>query len=134
VWPRFSVELGAQASLPTTTRRKMDAAGFSQRLMLVTASGCAGGTRWNACLLMAAGAVSMVGEDIEIVMSARVPIVSAGARLGLIQPLGQRAFLYLHADGLTNMVRWTAKLDQVPVWTAPRFSAIVGIDAGIRLP
>jgi hypothetical protein len=134
VWPRLSLEIGAQASLPTTTRRDSDRAGFSQWLMAVTTAACAGGTRWNGCLLMAAGAVHMAGKDIDIARSAWAPIVSAGARIGYTQRLGQRSFLYAHADGLANVVRWAGELDMVPAWTAPPFAAALGIDAGIRFP
>lgn len=133
MWPRFSVELGVQASLSTTARR-MDGAGFSQRLMLVTAAGCAGGAPWSGCLLVGAGVVSLAGRDVDVAMSARVPLVNAGARVGLTQRLGPRAFLYAHADGLTNVISWVGEVDHVPVWSAPRFAAALGLDAGIRFP
>jgi hypothetical protein len=38
-----------------------------------------------------------------------------------------------HADGLANVIRWTGSLDQVPVWTAPRIAAVVGIDLGAHV-
>jgi hypothetical protein len=39
-----------------------------------------------------------------------------------------------HAEGLMNVTRWLVTLDNVPVWTAPRFAATVGIDAAVRFP
>ena len=40
------------------------------------------------------------------------------------QGLGRRAFVSAHVDGLVNLTRWTATLDQVQVWTAPRAAGI----------
>ena len=57
-----------------------------------------------------------------------------GLRAGATQGLGRRAFLAVHADGLVNVTRWTVRLDQVPVWSAPRFAATVGADLGMRFP
>jgi hypothetical protein len=74
----------------------------------------------------------MAGEDIAHPTSARVPVVEVGARVGVLQSLGRRGFLNAHADGLTILTRWTATLDQVPVWTAPRFAAALGLDVGVR--
>jgi hypothetical protein len=54
--------------------------------------------------------------------------------VGLSQRLGERGFLRVHADGLIILTRWVASLDDVPVWTTPRFAAAVGLDAGLRFP
>ena len=48
--------------------------------------------------------------------------------------VGRRVFLNAHADGVTRLIRWTGSLDQVPVWSAPRFAAAIGIDTGVRFP
>jgi hypothetical protein len=74
----------------------------------------------------------MTGVDIDRPTSAVVPIVEAGARVGLMQELGSRWFVDAHADGLAIVSRWTAALDEVPVWTAPRFTLALGLDAGLR--
>jgi len=132
-WPRVSLELAAVASLPATTRRA-DGAGFSQQILLASAAACASAARWNGCLVANAGAVRMAGEDIDRPMSASAPVVEAGVRAGLSQRLGRRALLSAHADGLVNVTRWTATLDQVPVWTAPRFAAALAIDASVQFP
>ena len=131
-WPRLSVELAAEASLPTTTRRP-DGAGFSQHHLLAGAAACRVLARWRGCVVAKAGAIWMTGE-IDRPTSAWVPIVEAGGRLGFSQPVGRRAFLDAHADALLNLTRWTATLDGVPVWTAPRFAAALGLDAGVRFP
>jgi len=131
-WPHVSLELAAVVSLPSTTRRA-DGAGFSQQLLLLSAASCVVVSRWNACLLANAGQVRMVG-DIDRPSSAGVPVVEAGARVAFIQLVGRRVFLNAHADGVTRLIRWTGSLDQVPVWSAPRFAAAIGIDTGVRFP
>jgi hypothetical protein len=131
-WQHISLELAALVSVPATTRRP-DGAGFSQQHLLVSAAACAVRNGWNACLVANAGQVRMVG-DIDRPTSAWAPIVEAGARLGFVQSLGRRTFLSAHADGLINLIRWTGSLDDVAVWTAPRFAAAIAVDAGVRFP
>jgi len=131
-WQRFSIELAAMASLPATTRRA-GGDGFSQQHLLGGAAACAGVTRWSGCLLANAGAVRMVGQ-IDQPTSATVAIVEVGVRAGFVQSLGRYVSLAAHADGLVNLTRWAATLDQIPVWTAPRFAAALGVDARVHFP
>ena len=131
-WRHVSIELAAEASLPSTARRP-DGAGFSQQHLLASAAACTMLTRWRACLLANAGEVRMTGEDIDLPTSAVVPLVQAGARIGIVQALGRHFFVDAHADGLANVIRWTGTLDQVPVWTAPRLAAVVGLDLGAHV-
>jgi hypothetical protein len=129
-WPHVSFELAAVADLPTTTRRA-DGAGFSQQHLFGSAAACGLVTRWSACLMANAGVVRMAGENIDRTNSASLPIAQAGVRAGVNQALGGRARLGAHVDGLVNLTRWTGSLDQVPVWTAPRFATTIGLDAGV---
>jgi hypothetical protein len=131
-WQHISIELAGMAGLPATTRRA-DGAGFSQQHLLGSLAACAAVTRWNGCLLANAGVVRMNGE-IDRPASATVPIVEVGLRAGLTQRLGRTVSLAAHADGLVNVTRWTGRLDQVPVWTAPRFAAALGVDARVQFP
>jgi hypothetical protein len=130
-WEHVSIELAAEASLPTTTRRS-DGAGIVQQHLLASAAACGKLTRWKACLVANAGEVRMRGEDIDRPTSAVMPLVQAGARLGVVQPLRDGFFVDAHGDGLVNVFRWTGELDYLPVWTAPRFAAVLGIDLGFR--
>lgn len=132
-WQHLSLELGAELSVPATTRRA-DGAGFSQQLLLVSGAGCLPLSPWKMCLLLNAGEVRMEGENIDHPTSARVPIVEAGVRLAFNQPFGRRLFLSAYLDGLSLLTRRTGSLDAVPVWTAPPFAAAVGLDAGLRFP
>ena len=132
-WPHVSVELAAVASLPSTTRRA-DGAGCSQQHLFGSAAACATFVRWSSCLLGNAGEVRMTGENIDQATSASVVFIETGIRSGISQHLGRRALLNAHADGLINLTRWTARLDRIPVWTAPRFAAALGIDASVTFP
>ena len=122
-WQHVSVELAAVVSLPTTTRRA-GRRGFTQQHLLGSAAACAPPQRARAMERVPAGERGrgpMAGENIDRPTSARVPLFQVGVRAGIAQRLGRRAFLSAHADGLANLTRWTGSLDQVPVWTAPRF-------------
>ena len=126
-----SLELAAEMSLPATTRRS-DGAGVSTQFRLLSAAGCAAIERINACLLLNAGQVSMAGKDIDRPTSTHLPYLAAGARAAFIQPLGRRAFVKAHANGLLILTRWTASLDDVPVWTMPRLALTLGVDMGVH--
>jgi hypothetical protein len=130
-WPRASLELAGVVSLPATTRRA-DGAGFSQQLLVASAAACATSSRWNACVVANGGVARMAGENIDRPSSASVPIIEAGTRVRFMQRLGAHGFLSGYADGLVNVTRWTGTLDNVPVWTAPRFAGAIGVDAGVR--
>ncbi|HSS39107.1 MAG TPA: hypothetical protein VLT58_10090, partial [Polyangia bacterium] len=132
-WTHFAIELSAQTSLPDTTRRA-DGAGFSQQHLLLGAARCAVFRPWTACLVANAGEVRMSGVDIDRPTSAVAPIVQAGARLGAVHGLGRRIVIAAHVDGLAALTRWRGTLDNVPVWTAPRLAAALGVDAVVRFP
>lgn len=132
-WPHAALELAGEIGLPETTRRA-DGAGFSQQLLLASAAGCGAYERWSACLLAKAGEIRIVGLNISVPASPSGPIFEAGLRVGLMQRLGRRAYLAGHAEGLTNVTRWRVTLDSVPVWTAPRFAATLGVDAAVSFP
>jgi len=132
-WTHLSVELAAALSVPDTTRRA-DGAGYTQQFLFLAAAGCAALVRWSACLLSNVGQVRLNGEDIDRPTSANVPLFEVGLRAGTRQPLGRHVFWQAHLDGLANLNRWTATLDRVAVWTAPRFVASLGVEAGVWIP
>jgi hypothetical protein len=129
-WRSLAVELAAEAGLPTTTRRA-DGAGFRQQRLVASAAACMTLPRWRTCLLGNLGEVRLGGE-IDRPASATAVVAELGARLGVVQPFGERVFVGAHADGLAVLNRCTARLDQVAVWTAPRFAAAFGVDVGVR--
>jgi hypothetical protein len=132
--PHLSAELSAELSLPATVWRPGDGAGVSQRMALAGAAVCAGSAPWALCALVKGGAVRLAGEEIALRSSAWVWVGEAGARLALTKSLGARFFVSARAEGLLLVNRWTATLDQMPVWTSPRFAGVFGLDAGVRFP
>jgi hypothetical protein len=132
-WSHVSFELAAAVSVPATIRRA-DGAGFSQQHLLGSAAACANLARWRSCLLGNAGEIRMSGQDIDRATSASAALVQVGARSGIDQPLSRRIYLNAYADGLINLTRWTGRLDRVPVWTAPRFAATLGVGVGLQFP
>lgn len=130
-WTRASIQLAAEASSRSTIRRS-DGAGVTEQLLLLSVAGCEALERWSACLVVDAGTVSLAGQDIDRPTSTRLPFVDAGLRAGFSQPLGPRAFINAHADGLVPLTPWTARLDDVPVWATPPFAAAIGIDIGVQ--
>ena len=132
-WTRVSIELAAQTSLPATTRR-MDGAGFSQHHLLLGVAGCGIRGAWTACVLANGGEVRMSGVDIDRPTSAVAPVFQVGARLGASHHLGRRVVAAAHVDGLAALTRWQGTLDNLPVWTAPRFAAALGVDAVVLFP
>lgn len=132
VWPYVSVELSGSLSQRSIMRRA-DGAGVSQRQWTAGAAICGVLRRWNACLIIDGGEISMAGVDIKHPATAALPLLQAGVRAAFVQPAGARLFLVASVDGLVNVTRWVATLDQIPVWTAPRFAAVAALGCGVRL-
>jgi hypothetical protein len=131
-WPHLALELAAEVGLPATTRRA-DGAGFSQQELLASAAVCGVVARWSACVLGKGGEIRIAGE-IDVPASPSGSIFQTGLRLAVTQPLLGRTYLTAHAEGLVNLTRWTVNLDQMPVWTAPRFAGTLGLAAGVHFP
>jgi hypothetical protein len=132
-WPYASVELGAEVGWPMTTRRA-DRAGFSQQLLLMSAAGCGTLQPWAACLVAKGGALRVVGKGVDEPASPSSPVLATGLRLAVVFRLWRQAFLAAKAESLVNLVRWKVALDNIPVWTSPRFFQTIGLDVGVRFP
>jgi hypothetical protein len=130
-WSRVAIEIGAEASLPTTDHRG-DGAGFSHQLLLASVAGCGLRGRIGACVLAKAGAIRVAGEGVDLPESATGLVVQAGVRLALTQSLGRRAYLVAHGDGVMLLTRGIVRLDAIPVWTTPRVAAVFGLAFGLR--
>jgi hypothetical protein len=130
-WQHSSLELAAEVAWPKTTRRE-DGAGYSQQQFLLSAAGCGDLQPWSACLLAKAGAIRILGKDLDHPKSPSGPMLETGLRLALVQPLGRQLYLAARAEGLVNVTRWRVTLDQNLFWASPRFVATVGLDIGVR--
>jgi uncharacterized membrane protein len=131
-WTHLSLELAAEAAWRTTTRRD-DGAGFSQQVLLGDVAGCGILASWQACLLGKVGQVRVAGENVDSPASPSGSVVETGLRLAVTQALGRHAFVAAQVEGLVNVMLWRVTLDQVPVWTSPRFAGSLGINVGFRL-
>ena len=131
-WSRAAVELAAEVSLPSTTSRREDGAGFSQQLFMASLAGCGLHTRWSLCALGKAGELRVAGDAIDVPRTSAAILVQTGARLGVTQRVGQRVAVVLHGDGLVLLTRGVVTIDGMAVWTTPRVSAQLGLDLAIR--
>lgn len=130
-WPHLALELDGEASLPTITRRN-DHGGFSQRYLLLSAAICGREQQWIACPLVKAGQVRIDGRDVDVLRSSSAAFVQAGVRAETRQ-IWSGFYLGARAEGLVNLTRWTGALDNVPVWSTPRFAFTLGLDLGVLL-
>jgi hypothetical protein len=49
---------------------------------------------------------------------------------GALRQHAGSVFFAERVEGLVNLTRTTVTIDGLPVWTAPRFAATVGLDVG----
>jgi hypothetical protein len=126
-----SVELGAEASWPSTLRQS-DGSGFSQYRLALTIAGCGHRDRWSACLLGEIGQMRVRGFGVDVPSSASGVTALTGLRLAMTQRVTERSYIVARADVLGRLTPWTVTLNQADVWTMPRFAVAVGIDFAFR--
>jgi hypothetical protein len=131
-WPRVATELDVESTVPSTTRRA-DGAGFSQQQLLASLAACWVRSVWNACAVGKLGELRVSGQDVDVPRTAVGLMMQAGLRVALFQPVGRRTYIVAHAEGLARLTEGAVTLDNVPVWTTPRFAAVLGLGVGLRL-
>jgi hypothetical protein len=129
-WAHVAVELAAE--MGASSMHQADGSGFSQRQLLGTLAGCGVRRPWSLCLVAKLGQIRVVGEGVDVPATATGALVQTGIRLAVTHTLGGRFEIAAHADGLTLLTQGTVTLDSAPVWTTPRFVALVGADVGVR--
>ncbi len=130
-WQRFALELGGEVTLPSTTQRA-DGAGFSGEEFLASLAACGVRFRWSACAVGKVGDLRVRGQSVDVPLSASGLVVQTGVRVAFSQGVGHRTYLVAQAEGLGRLTRNTVTLDSMPVWTTPRFAALLGINVGVR--
>jgi hypothetical protein len=120
-------ELAAEASLPTTTRQPYGG-GFRHELVLGVAAVCGLHRSISACAIAKLGRILVHGVGLDKPASASGSIGMVGPRLGYSLRLGDHLVLLGHVEGLYLMTSWTVEVNDVAVWTMPRFGAVAGID------
>ena len=131
VWPHLSVEVGGEAIAPSTTHRA-DGAGFSQEEFLASLAGCGVRSAWSLCAVGKIGELRVAGQGVDVPLIASGLMLQAGLRLTASHTFGHRTYIIGRAEGLGRVTQGTVTLDGMPVWTTPRFAALLGIDVGVR--
>jgi hypothetical protein len=130
-WPHVAVELAGEAIAPSTTHRA-DGAGFSQEEFLASVAGCGVQSVWSLCAVGKIGELRIAGQNVDVPLSASGLMIQAGLRLTASHTFGHRTYIIARAEGLGRVTQGTVTLDSMPVWTTPRFAALLGIDVGVR--
>ncbi len=130
-WTHLSLELGGEVSAPSTTSRA-DGGGFSQTTFLASLAGCGMSFPFSLCAVGKIGEVWMVGQGVDVPLTASGLMMQSGLRLGVSHTLGRSAYVIGHAEGLARLTDGTVTLDSIPIWTTPRFAALLGIGVAFR--
>lgn len=116
----------------STTMHSADGAGFSQRNLLGGVAGCGVFRPWGACLLAKVGQLQVAGFGLDVPATATGVLAEAGVRFIVTHTLGSRFEIGGHADGLASLTTGTVLVDLTEAWSTPRFTAVFGVDLGVR--
>lgn len=130
-WSHVAVEVGGEASLPSTTQVP-GGASFSQGDLLASLAGCGVLSMWRACAITKVGEIRATGQGVDVPLTSSGLMVQVGLRVAASHPVTRHIYVLGHVDGLAQLTRGTVTLDAVPAWTTPRFAAVFGIDLGVR--
>ncbi len=131
-WSHVAVELAGEVSTPSTTHRA-DGAGFSQEQILASLAGCGVRGAWSVCAVGKAGELRVVGQGVDVPLTASGLMLQAGLRLAASHTFGHRTYIVAHVEGLGRLTQGDVTLDSMPVWTTPTFAALLGIDLALRI-
>jgi hypothetical protein len=127
----LSVEVGAEASYPST-ERQWDGTGFRQSLIGGSAAVCGHRQAISACVLGKASQVRVAGLGVDQPRSPTGFVAQAGLRLAAARDLGESWFATAHIDALGLLVPCTITLSRAGVWDMPRLGALAGIELAAR--
>jgi hypothetical protein len=130
-WSHVAVELAGEVSVPSTTHGT-NGAGFSQEQVLASLAGCGVRGSWSVCAVGKAGELRVVGQGVDVPLTASGLMIQAGLRLAASHTFGHRTYFIAHVDGLGRLTQGTVTLDSMAVWTTPTFAALLGIDVALR--
>ncbi|MBN1607831.1 MAG: hypothetical protein JW940_14430 [Polyangiaceae bacterium] len=128
----LSLELGAEASYPSTHRRWYGS-GFRGMLISATAGVCGHYGVLAGCALAKAGQIRAQGLGLDEPRSPTGFVGQAGLRLAATIGLTDSWFVAPHLDSLALLTPCRIELNDVRVWHMPWLSAFAGIDLGVRL-
>ncbi len=116
------------------TFEQPDGTGFKLRTVDGTLALCGHLKRWAACGVAEIGSLHVEGFGVDDARSPSAVVGRAGLRLAFGQPLFGRLAIRLRAEGLGTLTAATVYLNDVSVWTTPRFVLSLGTDLAVRFP
>lgn len=128
---RIALEIGAEASLPTTTYQD-NGGGFRYQLTLGTLAACARHRSVQVCGLGKLGRLAVRGLAVDKPASPVGFVAQVGPRVAYSLALGDNFALLVHVDALFLITPWTVDVNRVAMWTMPRFAGVAGIDLAAR--
>ena len=128
---RWRSSSAGEAIAPSTTHRA-DGAGFSQEEFLASLAGCGVHSAWSLCAVGKIGELRVAGQGVDVPLTASGFVIQAGLRLTASHTFGHRTYIVGRVEGLGRVTQGTVTLDSMPVWTTPRFAALLGIDVAYR--
>ncbi len=130
-WRHVSVGVEGQVDAPAS--RSVQGGDVSAWAVLGAVVPCAYFGPFLACAVAQGGALRVSSGGVPETHATWTGSWQAGARAGVLIPVGESLFLRVHSDLLVNLdrARLELRVGQV-VWTAPLFDSSLGIDAVVR--
>ncbi|HEY6726861.1 MAG TPA: hypothetical protein VI197_22670 [Polyangiaceae bacterium] len=126
--PRVLLQIAFEASLPQRHETSDDGSGFESSVLAASVAPC---YRWpgiDTCPVFRAGQVRAQGFGVDQPQSPRATLWEIGLRLGAGGALWQRLEAKAHLELSYTLSPWTVQLNQHPVFVAPSFVFLGGID------
>ena len=99
---------------------------------LASVAGCGVRSPFSLCAIGKVGELRVAGQGVDVPLTASGLMVQSGLRLTAWHTFGYRTYIMARAEGLVRLTDGTVTLDSMPVWSTPRFAALLGIDVAIR--
>jgi hypothetical protein len=128
----LSLELAAGGSYPS---EEVGWRGFGFRSTWLggTAALCGHASALSACALGKVGQLRIEGLSVDRPEQPSGFVAHTGLRVGATTELGKGWFFTARLDGLLLLTPHTVEMNDVELWRMPRWSALAGIDVGLRL-
>jgi hypothetical protein len=127
------VSVGVEGQIDTPSSRSARGSGdVSAWPVLGAVVPCAYFGAFLACAVAQGGALRVSSGGVPDQRATWTASWQAGARAGVLIPVGESLSLRVRSDLLVNLDRVSLGLRGAPVWTAPLFGGSLGIDAVVR--
>jgi hypothetical protein len=130
-WRRISVAVEGQVDAPAA-RSVKGGGDVSAWPVLGAIVPCAYFGAFLACAVVQGGALRVSSGGVPDQRATWTALWQAGARAGVLIPVGESVSLRIRSDLLVNLDRARLGLRGAPVWTAPSLDGSLGIDAVVR--